>query len=152
MAFSLEGLVVRLSSQLASALEERDALRVKLRLVTAQASAAQTDKVALTRRLFSSASDGVHQESELRSMADHNQRLVDKLRAGTSSAHALRVAVSPRGRLASLFDRLFEQLEVSDTVEGPLQSSDTDTKVPAERKSRPRKRDLSHSPALSTTE
>lgn len=152
MAISLEALAIRLSHQLVSNMEEHDALKSKFRLVSTQAATAQADKAALTHRLFNHASNGVRHEGELRSLADEKRRLVEKLRAVSVSAQAVRIAVSPKGRLASLFDKLFEQLEDSETTGRPRQDSETETGFPThERKARERKRDPSPSPSSVTT-
>lgn len=152
MAISLETLAIRLSNQLVSNMEEHDALKSRFRLVSTQAAAVQAENAALTHRLFNRATHGLRHEAELRSLADDKKRLVGKLRAVLVSAHALRIAVSPKGRLASLFDRLFEQLEDSDMTGNSQQDSETEAAFPVtERKSRERRRDPSPSPSSVTT-
>jgi hypothetical protein len=150
MALPLDGLAMRLSNQLVAALEERDVLRTQIRMVSTQASTAQADNVSLSQRLFRNASNSVRYESELRAATNENQRLAEKLRAAAISAHALRIAVSPKGRLASLFDRMFEQLDSVETRRDSQQGLDTDTSPPIKRESRRRKRESSLSPSSET--
>lgn len=153
MAISLDALAIRLSHRLVSTMEKHDALESRFHLVSTQAAASQAEKAALTHRLFNRASSGVRYEGELRSLADEKKRLVEKLRAVSVSAHALRIAVSPKGRLASLFDKLFEQLEDSEPTGTSQQDSETDTALPTtERKSRERRREPGPSPSSVTTE
>ena len=152
MAISLEALALRLSNQLALTMEEHDALKSRFRVVSTQAAAVQAEKAALTHRLFNRATNGVRHEAELRSLADDKKRLVEKLRAASASAHALRIAVSPKGRLASLFEKLFEQLEDSELTGSSQQDSEAETGLPTkERKARERRRDPSPSPSSVTT-
>ena len=152
MAISLEALTIRLSNQLTLSLEEHDALKYKYRLISTQAAAVQAEKAALTHRLFNRATNGIRNEAELRSLADDRKRLVGKLRAASASAHALRIAVSPKGRLASLFEKLLEQLEDSELTGSSQQDSEAETALPpTERKSRERRRDPSPSPSSATT-
>lgn len=152
MAISLDRLVIRLSNQLALTMEEHDALKSKFRLVSPQAAAGQAEKAALAQRLFNRATHGVRHEAELRSLADDKKKLVEKLRAVSVSLHALKFAVSPKGRLASLFDKLFEQLDDSEMADSCQQDSETDTAFPGtERKSRERRREPSPSPSSATT-
>lgn len=152
MAISLETLVIRLSNQLALTMEEHDALKSRFRLVSTQVAAGQAEKAALAQRLFNRATHGVRHEAELRSLADDKKKLIEKLRAVSISLHALKLAVSPKGRLASLFDKLFEQLEDPEMAGSCQQDSETETAFPAtERKSRERRREASPSPSSATT-
>ena len=143
-------------------MEEHNTLKSKFRLVSTQAAAGQAEKAALAQRLFNHATHRVRHKAELRSLTDNKKKLMEKLRAVSVSLHTLKFAVSPKGRLASLFDKLFEQLndsemadscqQDSEMADSCQQDSETDTAFPGtERKSRERRREPSPSPSSATT-
>lgn len=114
MASSVEKLVVRLSNQLVSVMEDQTKSQSHLQVLQAQVTTTRADNTSLTRQLHHNAVEHVQLETSFHSLYKEKERLKRVLDTASVSVRTLREQLSPKGRFASLFNDLMELLDHQD--------------------------------------
>lgn len=150
MATSFERLVVRLSNQLVTTMEDQTSQKTQLQLLQTQMLTMQADNSSLTRQLCHNAAESAQRETSVHLLQTEREKFKKIICAASNSARTLRNQLSPKGRFASLFDDLIETLNLYKEEDGAQHKPAAAALNPMGKKRRSRRNERSRSPSPSS--